>query len=455
MNYTLDRFPEKQRRGLTELLQDSIQVVTFTRNLGGLLMRHEQQKRKHTEAKKAMVAFVTQANQLVPEEERPDLWSKFLGKALKWVGKKLVKTVVKSVLRFAGRVAMQLLRFAVRALLTYVIIPIIQFVVALAVANPISAAVIGVATLLGGGYLAWKKWFQKPDEKALVEVDTTNVAQQATDIQSGAVVVGQEAQTSQVYETRAADYVTKARSFFSGGPKPTGKFKGFGADVDAYIKEASQRYPILPEDAFRGFVKMEAGWTGAMSPTGAIGTGQFVQRTWDALARTPEGRAIGMTVIGNRFRTAEDPRFDKRVNTLATGLLASQNAQMLQRAGLPITGENLYMMHNIGPGIIPVMKGQPASAQTLDAMRKNGMTGNMTAQQFLDFQKGRFRQAYADANSSTAMQGQDPQMARGIAVENPQAAAETKTGTQTTPVASSQQQATDLVRGPGRTIVRA
>jgi hypothetical protein len=176
------------------------------------------------------------------------------------------------------------------------------------------------------------------------------------------------------------------------------KFSGFGDDVDSHIAEASQKYGIS-EDVLRGFVKMEAGWTGQMSPTGAIGTGQFIQPTWDSLAASKEGQEIGMTKIGKRFRTAEDPRFDKRTNTLATGLLAKQNADALRKAGLEPTGENLYMMHNIGPGVIPALQGKSVSGKTLEAMRHNGMKPGQSSSEFVAMQKARFNSHYAQANS--------------------------------------------------------
>lgn len=187
----------------------------------------------------------------------------------------------------------------------------------------------------------------------------------------------------------------KAVSALTGGKK----FEGFGADVDGHIAEASKRYG-LPEDVLRGFVKMEGGWTGAMSPTGAIGTGQFVKGTWDSLAKTKDGQDIGMKTIGADFRTPNDPRFDNRTNTMATGLLAKQNADILTKAGLPATGENLYMLHNIGPGVIPALKGSNnVTPATVQAMRHNGLKDGMTATDFVSFQKGRFNQAYAAANA--------------------------------------------------------
>lgn len=182
----------------------------------------------------------------------------------------------------------------------------------------------------------------------------------------------------------------------------------FGKDIDSYIKEASVKYGI-DEKVLRGFVKMEAGWTGKMSPTGAIGTGQFIQPTWDGLAKTKDGQEIGMTKIGKRFRTAKDPRYDKRVNTLATGLLAKQNADILKRHGLPVTGENLYMLHNIGPGVIPAIKGSnDVSKATLKAMKVNGWEKGMTPKTFVPAQKKRFNNHYNVANQVSTQQQSPP-----------------------------------------------
>lgn len=204
---------------------------------------------------------------------------------------------------------------------------------------------------------------------------------------------------------------------------------------------------------------MEAGWTGKMSPTGAIGTGQFIQSTWDALALTPDGKAIGMTKIGDRFRKSNDPRYDKRINTLATALLARNNAKILAKNGIPLTGENLYMMHNIGPGIIPVMLGQPADAATLKAMQQNGMLVGQTSAQFLAYQKGRFAAQYEAANVGTTIaQANAPKLQKGVTVEQPQRIASTinmpsagNAGSST----SGTKVDKDIVKGKGKTLVEA
>lgn len=203
------------------------------------------------------------------------------------------------------------------------------------------------------------------------------------------------------YDIAAAkgrDQGNELKNTVPGSKRPRGNFSGFGGDIDTYIREASQMFG-MDEKILRGFIKMEAGWTGKMSPTGAIGTGQFIQSTWDSLAKTEEGKKIGMTVIGDRFRTENDPRHDKRINTLATALLAKQNAEQLRKAGLEPTGEMLYMMHNIGPGVIAAVKSGQVNGATLKAMQQNGMQPGMTPVSFVDYQKERFQDHYALANS--------------------------------------------------------
>lgn len=177
-----------------------------------------------------------------------------------------------------------------------------------------------------------------------------------------------------------------------------GKFNGFGEEIDGYIKEASDRYGV-DHAMLRGLVKMEDGWYGKDSKTGAVGVGQFTKGTWNDLAKTPEGRAIGMTPITAENKgKANDPRRDNHINTLATALLARENAKILSRKGVEITGENLYMAHNIGAGgLIEALNGK-ASQATINAMRHNGMKEGQTPLEFIAWQKGNFLKHYGLAN---------------------------------------------------------
>lgn len=227
------------------------------------------------------------------------------------------------------------------------------------------------------------------------------------------IVVDQLGALSETWDGRLATWGDSARvggggtvvvtDINLGDIKPQ-KFAGFDRDMDLFIHEAAAKFNI-DEKTLRGFIKMEGGWTGAMSPTGALGPGQFTQGTWDYLAKTAEGRAIGMKPIHNCYQKSCDPRRDRRINTLATALLMVRNGKDLERKGIPPTPENLYMAHNMGPGFVKAIYGKGKfSHDTRRNINVNGGRG-MTPQQFINFQKRRFLQHYADANQPSVYKG--------------------------------------------------
>lgn len=167
-------------------------------------------------------------------------------------------------------------------------------------------------------------------------------------------------------------------------------FSGFGQDVDRYIRESAQRYQIS-EVMLRGLVKMEDGWYGKISPTGPIGVGQFTRDTWNWLAQTDDGRAIGMRFISSSVRGSRlDPRHNKRINTFATALLVRWHIEQFKQRGIPITDENLYMAHNIGlDGFHRAILGR-STPEDIRNMQRNGMKRGMSVRQFIAFQKGRY-----------------------------------------------------------------
>lgn len=182
-----------------------------------------------------------------------------------------------------------------------------------------------------------------------------------------------------------------------------GNVQSFGADIDKDLADTVNRFGVNPE-YMRGLLSMEGGTKGQQSSTGALGVGQFVQKTWNNLAKTPEGKAIGMTPINNsNFRKDNDPRKNNRVNMLATGLLTKQNQSTLERNGIPITPANLYMSHNMGPGLVLAAYGKiPTTAQMKKNMVVNGGNANMSAKEFLDFQSERYNNHYAKSNGGAS-----------------------------------------------------
>ena len=182
------------------------------------------------------------------------------------------------------------------------------------------------------------------------------------------------------------------------------KFQGFGAGIDKSLEEASKKYGIDIK-TLRGFLHMEDGWYGSDSNTGAIGPGQFTFDTWNDLAKTKEGKEIGMKPItrnkdgSGNFRKADDPRRDPHINVMATALFARNNAEKLKAAGVPVTSETLYMVHNIGSGVIPALQGSDkVNKATLDSMDKNRRRPNETPTQFVKRQMSILSSHYKIAN---------------------------------------------------------
>lgn len=334
-------------------------------------------------------------------------------KILKTVGKSVITMFVRPIVRFTYNVLAKFARVIATGLVRYVITPVIGAIAGFLLANPITAA-FGTAFLAAGGaYLLYDKLGRRTSKELNLKTP------ESISFEELGYPLIQAAPSAPPEVTSAVRYepVTTARTL-TGKKGVSKKFAGFGADVDSYINETSAKFSI-PADVFRGLVHMEKGWTGEMSPTGAIGTGQFTAGTWNSLIKNHGGASLGMIPLtgiykeeparikpnpyGGNYRTPQDPRFDKRANTLATGLLASLNAKTLVANGIPVTAENLYMLHNIGDGIIPVMKGRGASAATLDAMRKNGMLSGQTAQDFLNYQKARYQRSYEIANSTAVV----------------------------------------------------
>ncbi|WP_419851721.1 lytic murein transglycosylase [Actinobacillus pleuropneumoniae] len=181
-------------------------------------------------------------------------------------------------------------------------------------------------------------------------------------------------------------------------------FYGFGSEIDRYIQESAQRYQIS-EVMLRGLIKMEDGWYSKISPTGATGVGQFTVGTWNWLAATERGRAIGMQFVTSRNRgTRFDPRHNKRINTLATGLYARWHVEQFAERGIKVNDENLYMAHNIGlDGLHRAILGI-STRDDIKNMRRNGMKTWMSVKDFLAYQKGRYVQHKNEANFISSKQ---------------------------------------------------
>lgn len=123
-------------------------------------------------------------------------------------------------------------------------------------------------------------------------------------------------------------------------------------------------------------VAMESGGNpNAISITGAIGLFQFTGRT---------ATDIGIS-----------DRFDVDQNIEGGMALTKQNVVMLKNKGLPVTAENVYMMHQLGPRAAQdVIRGAKEgksktelSAETQKAMNLNYGANSRTAAEYLNANK--------------------------------------------------------------------
>ncbi|MFC0661516.1 transglycosylase SLT domain-containing protein [Eoetvoesiella caeni] len=105
---------------------------------------------------------------------------------------------------------------------------------------------------------------------------------------------------------------------------------GMPADIQQKVRASAEQHGLDPE-MMLSIAAMESGGNAdAISSTGAIGVFQFTGKT-----------ATGVGI---------KDRFDADQNIEGGMKLTQQNAAILQKRGLPVTPENLYMAHQLGPG---------------------------------------------------------------------------------------------------------
>jgi Transglycosylase SLT domain len=165
----------------------------------------------------------------------------------------------------------------------------------------------------------------------------------------------------------------KIRDLKSGSAN-TGVFGkgGMSAETQAKIEAQAEKYGLDPM-MMKKIAAMESGGNpNAISNTGAIGTFQFTGAT--------------ATGIGIKDRFNED-------QNIAGGMrLANKNKAALIGKRLPVTAENLYMMHQLGPpAAYEVIRGAQSglaksslSPATQNAMNLNYGAKSATAQSYID-----------------------------------------------------------------------
>lgn len=176
----------------------------------------------------------------------------------------------------------------------------------------------------------------------------------------------------EAYGTYTDDEASRVRSLkFSGAN--TGAFGrgGMTMEMQTKIAERAKKYGLDPA-MMQKIVAMESGGNAnAISSTGAIGLMQIVGDTATRLD------------VKDRFNA--DQNLDGGMR------LAVQNSAMLEKATLPVTAENVYMMHQLGPrAAMEIIRGaqkglekSQLSLETQKSMNLNYGSKSTTAQGYL------------------------------------------------------------------------
>lgn len=127
----------------------------------------------------------------------------------------------------------------------------------------------------------------------------------------------------------------------------TGTFDKMPEDIKQKIIAGSKKYGVPVEHMLAMAAYESGGNPNAVSYSGAVGLYQFIGDT---------ANLYGMT---NRFDV------DQQIEAQAKKY--KHEAQVLKDAGLPVTLENMYMMHNQGTGFAPYLK----KATTFDQLEGN------------------------------------------------------------------------------------
>ena len=192
------------------------------------------------------------------------------------------------------------------------------------------------------------------------------------------------------YGSYTDEEAAKIRELKTSGANTSANVKG-GMSLEVQDKISAQAKKAgLDPAMMQKIAAMESGGNAnAVSSTGAIGIYQFT----------------GQTASGVGIKN----RFDVDQNIEGGMKLTKQNQAMLEGAGLPVTAENLYMMHQLGPKAAKeVIRGaasgkskEELSADTQKAMNLNYGAKSKTAADYIATNKKALDDRYAAVTKDT------------------------------------------------------
>lgn len=168
------------------------------------------------------------------------------------------------------------------------------------------------------------------------------------------------------------DEADRIRELKSGGFNTSANLKGgMPADIRKKIEDQAVANGLNPKDMVAMAAMESGGNANAISSTGAVGVYQFTGKT---------ATGVGIT-----------NRFDADQNIAGGMALAKLNQDYLIKHGLPVTPENLYMMHQLGPSAASEVIQGAQDGKRIDQLsqgaqfgvRNNYGAGSVTAADYL------------------------------------------------------------------------
>lgn len=179
-------------------------------------------------------------------------------------------------------------------------------------------------------------------------------------------------------ETDSLTVLRAANVSFRGG-------KGMTDATRNAVARAESKYGI-PSGNLQAMVMIESGGNPfAVSPTGAIGLLQFIAST---------ARSYGLR-----------NRFDPDSNIDAGARLYVDNARYLERAGLPTTLNNVYLLHQLGPRAVKLIRASQTGEAVTDDKLRHAMSlnfGDVAPDQYTSITSKKVASAFDRAQRVTA-----------------------------------------------------
>lgn len=145
----------------------------------------------------------------------------------------------------------------------------------------------------------------------------------------------------------------------------------------------------VPADHMLAMAQMESGGNPyAISSTGAVGLFQFTGRT---------ARGYGLA-----------NRFDPEANTRAAARLYKDNAAYLAKRGVTPTLDSVYLLHQLGPRAVTLLRASEKDSDVTDAVLLDAMSKNYgisSARTYTELNKKKIARAYSTAQSTAAASG--------------------------------------------------